>query len=86
MFILERLQDRAHCVCELTDLVGADVSTISKHLSVLKHAGIVVSRKEGTTVYYSLACSCLAEMLHGASNIVRNNAVRSGERLAAVGA
>ena len=71
VFIVETLKDDEHCVCELSELIGADMSTVSRHLSVLKKAGIVTDRKEGTTVYYSLACDCLSQMLSGVANILR---------------
>ena len=71
LFIVERLAAAPHCVCELSELVGADMSTVSRHLSILRSAGIVSDRKEGTTVYYSLTCTCFAQMLDGAENIVR---------------
>lgn len=73
LYIVEKLRDKPHCVCELTGLIGADTSTISKHLSVLKAAGIVRDRKEGTTVYYSLACSCIVDILASVENIVRSH-------------
>ena len=47
------------------------MSTVSRHLSILKKAGIVADRKEGTTVFYSLACNCLSQMLAGRENILR---------------
>mgnify|MGYP006960632598 CR=1 FL=1 len=37
----------------------------------LSQAGIVSGRKEGTTIYYSLACNCLSQMLSGVENILR---------------
>lgn len=84
VFILEKLQDGPHCVCELTELVGADMSTVSKHLAILKNAGIVQDRKEGTTVYYSLACSCLADMLRAAENVIRGSVERQNASLASL--
>lgn len=42
------------CVCQITELFGLAPSTISKHLSVLYHAGLVESRKEGRWIYYQL--------------------------------
>ena len=84
IFILEMLQKAPHCVCELAELVGADMSTVSKHLAVLKSAGIVWDRKEGTTVYYSLACSCLGDMLQSAENIIRQNVERQKQSLASL--
>ncbi len=71
VFIVEKLEEAAHCVCELSELIGADMSTVSRHLSILKRAGIVKDRKEGTTIYYSLACHCLSDMLAGVEKILR---------------
>jgi ArsR family transcriptional regulator len=74
LLILERLEHTPHCVCELTQLIGADTSTVSKHLSVLRHAGLVYSTKRGTTVYYHLTCSCLSGMLDAAARILERRA------------
>ena len=43
------------CVCELTELLGAPQSTVSRHLSQLRECGIVVARREGTWMHYRLA-------------------------------
>lgn len=59
LFILEELDKGERCVCDLTDMIGADVSTISKHLSVLKQAGIVVDDKRGNQVFYQLRVPCI---------------------------
>jgi len=61
LFIIDKLNLQDYCVCELTELVGADTSTVSKHLSILKHAGLVESRKDGTMVHYSLADECIVK-------------------------
>jgi DNA-binding transcriptional ArsR family regulator len=74
LFIVETLRDKPHCVCELTELVGSDTSTVSKHLSVLKAAGIVESTKTGTTVNYRLTCNCLAGILESAQSILEKKA------------
>lgn len=42
------------CVCQITELFGLAVSTVSKHLSLLYQAGLVESRKEGRWIYYRL--------------------------------
>lgn len=47
------------CVCDLQALVGADLSTVSKHLSLLKAAGIVLSEKRAQQVFYRLRVPCL---------------------------
>lgn len=46
-------------MCELTEMVGADMSTVSKHLAVLKGAGIVTDDKRGSQVYYGLRLACV---------------------------
>jgi len=43
LFIVDELSRGERCVCELTEMVGADVSTVSKHLAVLKDAGLVLT-------------------------------------------
>ena len=52
--MIEELSKKSHCVCELTEMVGLDVSTVSKHLSILKNAGLVNVEKKGKQVFYSL--------------------------------
>lgn len=59
LLMLEALEGKERCVCELTELVGADQSTVSKHLAVLKQAGLVEDRKEGVMVYYRVKVCCL---------------------------
>lgn len=59
LFIVEELSRGERCVCELTDMIDADVSTVSKHLTVLKHAGIVRDDKRGAQVYYRLEMPCV---------------------------
>ena len=59
LMMVDELEKGERCVCELTDLVGADISTVSKHLSLLKDAGIVTSEKRGVKVFYSLRCTCI---------------------------
>ena len=54
VLIASALIDGERCVCELTELVGADISTVSKHLSVMKNAGLVEIEKRGLNVYYRL--------------------------------
>jgi ArsR family transcriptional regulator len=61
LLMVEALADGPRCVCELRDLVGADLSTVSKHLAVLKNAGIVVDERRGTQIYYHLAAPCVLD-------------------------
>ena len=59
LFIVEELSRGERCVCELTAMVGADVSTVSKHLSVLRGVGLVEDEKRGAQVYYRLLVPCV---------------------------
>ena len=59
LLMLEALEQKERCVGDLTDLVGADQSTVSKHLALLKQAGLVEDRKDGVMVYYRVKVCCL---------------------------
>lgn len=63
LMMLQAMHSGEVCVCELQRLVGCDMSTVSKHLSVLKNAGLVADRKQGQQVFYSLRMPCLLKFL-----------------------
>ena len=73
LLIVEELADGERCVCELTDMVGADISTVSKHLSVLKSAGIVADDKRGSQVWYRLRCPCVMAFLTCVETVLESN-------------
>ncbi|MBC7190591.1 winged helix-turn-helix transcriptional regulator [Candidatus Aerophobetes bacterium] len=50
--IVEYLKSGERCVCEIFPHLGEEQSNISRHLAVLKRAGILSSRKKGVSVYY----------------------------------
>jgi DNA-binding transcriptional ArsR family regulator len=52
--MLLALQNGELCVCQITELLGLAMSTVSKHLSILYQAGLLNARKEGRWMYYSL--------------------------------
>jgi len=59
LFIVDELSRGERCVNELQHMIEADVSTVSKHLSVLKNAGIIADDKRGNQVYYNLRVPCV---------------------------
>ncbi len=63
LLILEMLEKAPCCVGELTEAIGADITTVSKHLSVLKRAGLVRDTKRGTWSYYELVCNCVTHLI-----------------------
>jgi DNA-binding transcriptional ArsR family regulator len=71
LLIVDRL-GRGECtVGELTELVGSDQSTVSKHLAVLRNHGIVEDRREGNSVYYRLLTPCVLEFFSCASRVLK---------------
>ena len=52
--IMKLLEDGELCVCQLMEVLGMGQSTVSKHLGILKMAGMIEARKEGTWSYYRL--------------------------------
>jgi len=57
--IVDALADGERCVCELNEIIDADLSTVSRHLAVLRNAGILSSEKRGNQVFYRLECPCI---------------------------
>ncbi len=58
LFIVDELAAGPRCVCELTEMIGDDISTVSKHLSVLRNVGIVADDRQGSKIFYSLRTKC----------------------------
>jgi DNA-binding transcriptional ArsR family regulator len=59
LLLLDALKQKELCVCEMTEIAGVDQSTVSKHLAILKEAGLIGVRKEGAMSYYQVKCRCL---------------------------
>ena len=62
LFMIDFLADGEKCVCKFTEKLGLDQSTVSKHLAVLKNAGIVEDEKRGLNVFYRLKCTCILDI------------------------
>lgn len=68
--ILHTLRDDEKSVNELTDILGISQSNLSQHLALMRQAGILTTRKQGTSIYYSVinpkinqACDMVREVL-----------------------
>jgi len=79
LFIVEELSHGEKCVCELTEMVGSDISTLSKHLAILKNAGIIKDEKRGLRVWYSLSCPCVLGFLECAGAVLKENLTKQTE-------
>ena len=62
--ILELLSRGETCVCEIAPVVKSDMSTVSRHLAVLRHAGLIVDDKRGLNVFYKLAMPCILDFFN----------------------
>lgn len=74
LFIVDQLSRRELCVWELTEKIGADVSTVSKHLTILKNAGIVRDDKRGTQVFYQLLVPCVLNFFSCVESVMESKA------------
>ncbi len=74
LFIVDELSRGKRCVCELTGMVGADVSTVSRHLAILRNAGVVQDEKRGAQVFYSLRCPCVLNFFTCVESVIMTTA------------
>jgi len=73
LYIVDVLNKGEKTVGELTEMIGADTSTVSKHLSVLKNAGILEDEKRGTAVIYTLKCPCILDFISCIEEVIESN-------------
>ncbi len=70
LFIIHAIKDKKLSVKELTELVGIDISTMSKHLDILKKHKIILGEKEKNYVYYHLAIPCILDFMNCAIKVI----------------
>ncbi|MBA1334519.1 MAG: hypothetical protein HPY66_2368 [Firmicutes bacterium] len=61
--IVDYLEERERCVCEIVEYLGEKQSSVSRHLATLRNAGIVETKKEGLNIYYRLKTPCVSSFL-----------------------
>ena len=71
LWMVEQLSVGERCVCELVDGLELDFSTVSKHLLVLKNAGVVSDDKRGKQVFYSLKVPCVLNFMHCVEAVIK---------------
>ena len=69
--MVDLLAEREYCVCEFAEMVGSDMSTVSRHLAQLREAGIVEDEKRGTQVFYHLSMPCVLKMFDCIEPVLR---------------
>lgn len=73
LMIVDALAEGEKCVNDLTEIVGADMSTVSKHLAIMKAAGVVIDRKQGLQVIYRLRVPCILNFFGCVDAVLRAN-------------
>lgn len=77
LFIVDELARGERCVAELTDMIGVEMPTVSRHLSQLKEVGIVEDEKRGAQVFYRLRVPCVLNFF-GCVEAVQKNGKGKG--------
>ncbi|BCS89154.1 ArsR/SmtB family transcription factor [Pseudodesulfovibrio sediminis] len=73
LLMIDALSQGEKCVCDLRDLVGHDMSTVSKHLTVMKKVGIVEDERRGKKIFYRLKVPCILNFFHCVESVVQAN-------------
>jgi DNA-binding transcriptional ArsR family regulator len=79
LMMVDELAKGERCVCELQELVGADMSTVSKHLTVLRKAGLVASDKRGLQVFYTLLSPCVMSFFTCVESVIEAHKDQRGQ-------
>lgn len=77
--IIEALAQGEKCVCELQEVVGSALPTVSRHLARMKSAGIVDCRREGNQIFYHLLVPCLLDVFACLDEVLRHECRRRAE-------
>jgi DNA-binding transcriptional ArsR family regulator len=76
VMIVEALTTGDRCVCELNELADIDQSGISRHLAMLKKAGILTDRRDGMKVFYHLENPCILRAFECTLQVIQSETKR----------
>lgn len=76
IILVDALSRGDMCVCDLNELVNVDQSGVSRHLSILKNAGIVSERRDGMRVIHHLETPCILNAVGCAENVLSETHIR----------
>jgi ArsR family transcriptional regulator len=82
--IIDFLKDGEQCVCDIAEYVGSERSNVSRHLSVMVNAGVLVFRKDGLKVIYRLKCPCILDFFSCVTGVLREQAKENEKLLKAI--
>lgn len=81
LMVIDALADGERCVCELREIAGGDMSTVSRHLGVLKSAGLIADRKKGLNIYYSLTMPCILSFMDCITSMLEQRLKEYGDMI-----
>lgn len=73
LMMVDELSRGERCVCDLQELVGHDMSTVSKHLGILKKSGIVEDERRGKNIFYRLKAPCILNFFECIESVIAAN-------------
>jgi DNA-binding transcriptional ArsR family regulator len=77
LFIVEELSRGKRCFHELSEMLDVDKSTVSRHLLILKNAGVISDEKRGNKMIYSLNVPCVVNFFSCVDSVLQAVAERS---------
>lgn len=72
LFIIDEIAKEEKCICEIAQMLDVDLSSISKHVNVLKNAGVIIVEKRGKNVYPKLLCPCVLDLFSCIESVIIN--------------
>ena len=72
--MIDFLKEGEQCVCDIAEHVDAERSNTSRHLAVLRKAGVVEQRKDGLKMIYSLKTPCILNFIECVEGVLRQRA------------
>jgi ArsR family transcriptional regulator len=79
--VLEFVKGKEQCVCDIAEAVGTERSNLSKHLSLMVGAGVLISRKEGLKVFYRIKTPCILKFLDCLNDCLKEQAAEQQQLL-----
>lgn len=77
LFLVDELSSGERCVCDLTAMIGDDISTVSKHLGVLREAGVVSCERRGQQIYYRLRVPCVLDIFRCVEGVLDDGTTKA---------
>ncbi|OHB59325.1 MAG: hypothetical protein A2167_05875 [Planctomycetes bacterium RBG_13_46_10] len=82
--IIDFLKDGEQCVCDIAEQIGSERSNVSRHLSVMVNAGVLIYRKKGLKVIYRLKCVCILDFFSCVTGVLKQQAKENEKLLKAI--